>query len=230
MLGAITGAALVWIHYLPHWRETPDPDRKLACFCTSPAIRSVGANFLSEMIGTFVLVFTIGALVSHAAVGGGDAGIRSRARSHRNYPGAVAQLGECKYLTGGSDRETIALAGQAIRLSPHDPGNPGRYWWIGTVHLMQSRIDEAIPRLEKSRSARPEDPTADWFLAAAYGLRGDEQLARARLAEAIRVTASDKYSTIARVRANGEINTPAVRDRFESVFLTGLRKAGLPEE
>jgi glycerol uptake facilitator protein len=73
MLGAITGAALVWIHYLPHWRETPDPDRKLACFCTSPAIRNVGANFLSEMIGTFVLVFTIGALVSHAAVGGGAA-------------------------------------------------------------------------------------------------------------------------------------------------------------
>ena len=36
----------------------------------------------------------------------------------RNYPGAVAQLGVCKYLTGGSDRESIALAEQAIRLSP----------------------------------------------------------------------------------------------------------------
>ena len=148
----------------------------------------------------------------------------------RNYPGAVHTLGVCKYLTGGSDRESIALAEQAIRLSPHDPGNSGRYCWIGTVHLMQSRIDEAIPWLEKSRSARPEDPSADWFLAAAYGLRGDEQLARARLAEAIRVTASDKYSTIARIRANGELNTPALRDRFESVFLAGLRKAGLPEE
>jgi len=80
---------------------------------------------------------------------------------------------------------------------------------------MQSRIDEAIPWLEKSRSARPEDPSADWFLAAAYGLKGDEQLAHARLA---------------RIRANGELNTPALRDRFESVFLAGLRKAGLPEE
>ena len=39
MLGAIVGAALVWLHYYPHWRETPDADRKLACFCTSPAIR-----------------------------------------------------------------------------------------------------------------------------------------------------------------------------------------------
>ena len=66
--------------------------------------------------------------------------------------------------------------------------------------------------------------------AAAYGLRGDEQLARVRLAEAIRLTASDKYSTIARIRANGELNTPALHDRFESVFLAGLRKAGLPEE
>jgi hypothetical protein len=52
----------------------------------------------------------------------------------------------------------------------------------------------------------------------------------AELAEAIRPTASDRYSTIARVRANGDLNTPALRDRFESVFLVGLRKAGLPEE
>src|SRR5499433_2562121 len=43
-LGAIAGASLVWLHYLPHWRETPDPGRKLACFCTSPAIRHPAAN------------------------------------------------------------------------------------------------------------------------------------------------------------------------------------------
>src|ERR1051326_242152 len=34
ILGAIAGATLVWIHFLPHWSQTPDPDRKLACFCT----------------------------------------------------------------------------------------------------------------------------------------------------------------------------------------------------
>ncbi len=56
LCGAMAGAALVWLHYLPHWRETPDPAAKLACFCTAPAIRQPAANLLSEIIGTFVLV------------------------------------------------------------------------------------------------------------------------------------------------------------------------------
>ncbi len=56
MLGAITGATLVWLHYLPHWRKTPDKATKLGVFCTGPAIRSPWANLLSEIIGTFLLV------------------------------------------------------------------------------------------------------------------------------------------------------------------------------
>src|SRR5690348_4564329 len=53
MLGAFAGAILVWLHFLPHWKETPDPILKRACFCTFPAIRNVAANLLSEIIGTF---------------------------------------------------------------------------------------------------------------------------------------------------------------------------------
>lgn len=55
--GAFAGAVIVWLHYLPHWRETADPVAKLAVFCTSPAIRDYPANVLSEAIGTFMLVF-----------------------------------------------------------------------------------------------------------------------------------------------------------------------------
>ncbi len=62
--GALCGAALVWLHYLPHWRETPDPEIKRACFCTAPAIRQTGANLISEMIGTFVLVLVASAIGS----------------------------------------------------------------------------------------------------------------------------------------------------------------------
>ena len=62
VLGAITGATLVWIHYLPHWSETPDPGAKLAVFSTGPAIRRYPANFVSEMIGTFVLVLVASAI------------------------------------------------------------------------------------------------------------------------------------------------------------------------
>ncbi|WP_457652407.1 MIP/aquaporin family protein [Rhodocaloribacter sp.] len=58
-LGAALGAALVWLHYRPHFAVTDDADAKLAVFCTGPAIRNVSANFLSEVIGTFVLVFAV---------------------------------------------------------------------------------------------------------------------------------------------------------------------------
>lgn len=59
MIGAMIGAALVWIQYLPHWAETEDQGTKLGVFCTGPAVRSYGANLISEIIGTFVLVFFI---------------------------------------------------------------------------------------------------------------------------------------------------------------------------
>jgi glycerol uptake facilitator protein len=55
LLGAMAGAVLVWLHYLPHWRNTTDPAVKLGVFCTGPALRSFWPNLLSEIIGTFVL-------------------------------------------------------------------------------------------------------------------------------------------------------------------------------
>jgi glycerol uptake facilitator protein len=75
-LGAFVGATLVWIHYLPHWRETEDPAAKLACFCTAPAIRSFVPNLVSEIVGTFTLVFVVGAIFSNrvAATGPGATG------------------------------------------------------------------------------------------------------------------------------------------------------------
>ncbi len=56
LLGAFTGATIVWIYYYPHWKITPDEDIKRAAFCTSPAIRSPLNNFLCEFIGTMVLI------------------------------------------------------------------------------------------------------------------------------------------------------------------------------
>jgi glycerol uptake facilitator protein len=73
MLGGFCGAAAVWIHFLPHWEKTPDPVAKLACFCTSPALRRPLPNLVSEIIGTFVLVLVIGAIFSSAATPAGPA-------------------------------------------------------------------------------------------------------------------------------------------------------------
>jgi glycerol uptake facilitator protein len=58
-LGGALGAFLVWLHYHPHFAATEDLDAKLAVFCTGPAIRKTWANFVSEVIGTFVLVFGV---------------------------------------------------------------------------------------------------------------------------------------------------------------------------
>ncbi len=63
LLGGFAGGTLVWLVYLPHWKETPDQLAKLGIFCTRPAIRNVPANLLCEAIVTAVLVvvgFTFG--------------------------------------------------------------------------------------------------------------------------------------------------------------------------
>jgi glycerol uptake facilitator protein len=69
LLGAFAGATLVWLHFLPHWKETTDPDAKRCCFCTAPAIRNAAANLLSEIIATLVLVFVVAAMFSKTAGG-----------------------------------------------------------------------------------------------------------------------------------------------------------------
>lgn len=73
LLGALVGAALVWLHYFPHWKETTDAASKLGCFCTAPAIRNTAANLVSEIVGTFVLVFVVGAIFSKRIAAGGPA-------------------------------------------------------------------------------------------------------------------------------------------------------------
>jgi glycerol uptake facilitator protein len=58
-LGALLGAVLVWLAYLPHWEPTEDAAAKLAVFCTAPAIRHTGGNFICETIGTAMLLIGV---------------------------------------------------------------------------------------------------------------------------------------------------------------------------
>jgi glycerol uptake facilitator protein len=71
VLGAFFGATLVWLHYFPHWKETPDVNLKRGCFCTAPAIKNTAANLTSEIVATFVLVFVVEAIFSKAVAGNG---------------------------------------------------------------------------------------------------------------------------------------------------------------
>ena len=59
MGGAIGGATLVWLHYLPHWKETQDQTAKLGVFCNAPAIRNTFTNLMSEIIATSVLIMAL---------------------------------------------------------------------------------------------------------------------------------------------------------------------------
>lgn len=73
LLGAMAGAALMALHYAPHWRLTPDPAAKLGIFCTNGAVRSPLFNMVSEVIGTAVLVVVVGAIFSRGVSTNGPA-------------------------------------------------------------------------------------------------------------------------------------------------------------
>ena len=57
ILGGLVGGIVVWIHYYPHWKETKDKDAILGTFATEPAIRNYSMNFISEVVGTAILIF-----------------------------------------------------------------------------------------------------------------------------------------------------------------------------
>jgi adenylate cyclase len=137
-------------------------------------------------------------------------------------------LALCKLATGAIE-EVVPLEQQAIRVSPRDP-NIG--WWyrvIGTVHLLQSRNDEAILWLEKARRSIPAASIVRAHLAAAYGLKGETDRASAELAAAQRLSSDDRYSSLARLRAR-DFGVPKMRALYEATYFAGLRKAGMPEK
>jgi glycerol uptake facilitator protein len=66
-LGAFLGAVVVWLAYLAHWPVTEDPGAKLGVFSTAPAVRRLPMNLLTEIIGTFVLMFGVLVIVANTA-------------------------------------------------------------------------------------------------------------------------------------------------------------------
>ncbi|MBD8010698.1 aquaporin family protein [Microbacterium sp. Re1] len=74
LLGAIVGAVLVWLAYKQHFDDEPEPANKLGVFSTGPAIRSYGWNLVTEIIGTFVLMFVIFAFADYGDIQVGTPG------------------------------------------------------------------------------------------------------------------------------------------------------------
>jgi adenylate cyclase len=150
----------------------------------------------------------------------------------RNSVYAFANIGRCQIFIGLFE-EGIAAQQQAIRLGPRDPMIGFCYFRIGQAHLFQSRVEAAIPWLEKARGVNPNASVNAAYLASAYGLRGDGQKAVAQLSEAQRLDGLGNFSSIARVRQNlYQIRgaRPKVRELMEATYFAGLRLAGVPEE
>jgi TolB-like protein/class 3 adenylate cyclase/Tfp pilus assembly protein PilF len=151
---------------------------------------------------------------------------------NRNLVDALTGPGWCKLYAGSLD-EVIPLVKQAIRLSPRDPRISTWYYLIGTVHLLQSRTDEAIVWLEKARNAVPAAAIFRARLASAYALRGETERAAAELAEAQRLDGGDLFSSLARLKTipgGAWSGAPKTRALYEATYFAGLRKAGMPEE
>jgi tetratricopeptide (TPR) repeat protein len=142
---------------------------------------------------------------------------------------ALAAISWCDLYTG-SIEQVIPELEQVIRLSPRDPFIGAWYNRVGTVHLLQSRFEDAIPWFEKARSANPALSSIRANLASAHALKGETERAATELAAALRLSGDERYSSITRLNAARYWGVPKVRALFEATYFAGLRKAGMPEE
>jgi hypothetical protein len=127
---------------------------------------------------------------------------------------------------------------QAVRLGPRDPCVFNRYLVIGKVHLLQSRVEEAIVWLESARIGNPGSPWPYLWLASAYALKGETDRAAVELAEARRLLGEGSFSSIAQLtgpRILGRAESPRlVRSHIscrvaQSRFAGGMTAASLVE-
>lgn len=89
MLGAMTGAAIVYLTYLPHWGITDDPGLKLAVFSTGPEVRDFPKNTVTEVIGTAMLLLGVLGITAGA---GGAVGANAGEQLQVLYGNGIAPL------------------------------------------------------------------------------------------------------------------------------------------
>jgi adenylate cyclase len=147
---------------------------------------------------------------------------------NRNWVMAIANLGLCKFFSGAIE-ESVPAQELAIRLSPRDQHLANWYWRIGMVHLLQSRIAEAILWISRAQTANPMLPGPNAWLASAYALNGDLPRAAAALVTARRLSPDNRYDSITRFKLIQSLGSANINALAETTFLAGLRQAGVPD-
>jgi hypothetical protein len=145
-----------------------------------------------------------------------------------NNARAYLHLGET-LLYLGRPEAGIAPLEQVIRLAPDGRDASVAYWMLGTCQLLLGRVDPAIDLLQTARSANARLWVPYFYLAGAYGLRGDVDKAKFALGESIRLKPPIK--SLARMRIeNPWFSNPAYWALQEQTLNVGLRRAGLPDQ
>ncbi|SED20651.1 TolB amino-terminal domain-containing protein [Rhizobiales bacterium GAS191] len=144
----------------------------------------------------------------------------------RNNAGARALLAQVVNFLGDPEK-AISQFEEAIRISPRDSDSFGMMLHLCLAHILLRHDDLAVEWCLKARALNPRVMYVQFDLAAAYGLRGDLEAARAPLAEALKL--QPKLS-IAWLRARTPSDNPRFNRLREDTLLVGLRKAGLRED
>jgi glycerol uptake facilitator protein len=137
-VGAFIGAILVWLAYLSHWGVTDDPGTKLAVFSTGPAIRNPVNNLITEIIGTFALVFIVNCILSVINTPNTTAGFASAANFAPYFVGILIwglglSLGGPTGYALNPARDLGPRIAHAVLPIPGKGGSDWEYSWIPVV-------------------------------------------------------------------------------------------------
>jgi adenylate cyclase len=145
----------------------------------------------------------------------------SDARAHLHLGESLLYLGQ--------PQAAIPSLEQAIRLRPDDPKIAITHWALGTSYLLLDQADQAVHPLEAARAANEQWWVPHFYLAAAYGLKGDLDSAKAALAASLKLKPA--LRSVARMRAeNPWLGNPQYWALQEKTINVGLRRAGFPDQ
>jgi TolB-like protein/Flp pilus assembly protein TadD len=144
-----------------------------------------------------------------------------------NYAAAFWMLGTTLILLGRPDA-AILVGEKGLQLSSSGEAVPIGYMTMGQAHLLLGHVEQAIEFARKARASNPRLYFTHTLLAAALGLKGDLDEARAALAEAIKLR--PEFSSLARWRAYMTWGSPEYWALRERTTIVGLRRAGMPDE
>jgi class 3 adenylate cyclase/TolB-like protein/Tfp pilus assembly protein PilF len=145
----------------------------------------------------------------------------------RNNPQAILQSG-ITLLYLGQPEAALPYFEKFLQINPQFQNLFFIYYWLGHSHLLLGHADEAIVFLRKGVSANPRQIGIHLLLAAALGLRGDVDEARAALAEFLKL--KPEWNSLARLPDLPYMHHPQFVALREKTIATGLRRAGLPDE